>query len=87
MRLPESANAARHAAVFQRLRDEGIGVNLHYIPVYLQPYYRALGFKPGHCPEAERYYSQAISIPLFADLARAQQDDVVRALRETLDSL
>src|SRR5690606_167733 len=51
-----------HRRIFEQLRAAGIGVNLHYMPVYLQPYYRALGFSPGLCPEAERYYKRAISL-------------------------
>lgn len=73
-----------HREVFDRLRDRGIGINLHYMPVYLQPYYREMGFAPGHCPEAESYYASAISIPLYADLTDAGQDSVVAALREAL---
>ena len=68
----------------QALRGAGIGVNLHYIPVYLQPYYRALGFMPGLCPNAENYYAEAISLPMYPDLTEAAQlrviDEVARAL-------
>lgn len=74
----------RHRTAFEGLRARGIGVNLHYIPVHLQPYYRALGFAPGDFPEAERYYSEAISIPLFAQMTQAQQDAVVEALAAEL---
>lgn len=70
--------------VFAGLRERGIGVNMHYIPVYLHPYYKKLGFKPGHCPEAEAYYSDAISIPMYASLKEEEQDRVVQALREVL---
>jgi UDP-4-amino-4,6-dideoxy-N-acetyl-beta-L-altrosamine transaminase len=66
--------------VFDRMRATGIGVNVHYIPVYRQPYYRALGFAPGYCPEAEAYYQDAISLPLFATLTEDDVDTVVRAL-------
>ncbi|MEE1920387.1 UDP-4-amino-4,6-dideoxy-N-acetyl-beta-L-altrosamine transaminase [Pseudomonas sp. 148P] len=75
---------SRHRAIFQALRDNGIGVNLHYIPIHLQPYYRELGFAEGDFPEAERYYRQAISLPLFPDLSDAQQDQVVDTLRRVL---
>jgi dTDP-4-amino-4,6-dideoxygalactose transaminase len=71
-------------AVFEALRQKGIGVNVHYIPVHTQPYYRALGFAEGDYPEAERYYREAISLPLYPGLAEAEQDQVVAALRETL---
>ncbi len=73
-----------HKDVFEALRENEIGVNLHYMPVYLQPYYAQLGFKPGHCPKAERYYGEAISIPLFPLLTNEQQDQVVGALKGAL---
>ncbi|MDR6945972.1 UDP-4-amino-4,6-dideoxy-N-acetyl-beta-L-altrosamine transaminase [Pseudomonas sp. 2957] len=73
-----------HRQVFEGLRNAGIGVNLHYIPVHLQPYYRELGFAEGDFPEAERYYAEAISLPLFPLLSEAQQDQVVEQLRRLL---
>ncbi|MDP2097073.1 MAG: UDP-4-amino-4,6-dideoxy-N-acetyl-beta-L-altrosamine transaminase [Methylobacter sp.] len=73
-----------HSQVFDALRAANIAVNLHYIPVYLQPYYRRLGFKPGYCMEAERYYAEAISLPLYADLTLADQDYVIATLQQAL---
>jgi UDP-4-amino-4,6-dideoxy-N-acetyl-beta-L-altrosamine transaminase len=70
--------------IFESLRAAGIGVNVHYIPVHLQPYYRRRGFKPGDFPEAERYYERAISIPLFAAMTDAEQQEVIARLSETL---
>jgi UDP-4-amino-4,6-dideoxy-N-acetyl-beta-L-altrosamine transaminase len=70
--------------VFRDLHQRKILVNLHYIPVYLQPYYRQLGFKPGLCPEAERYFKQAMSIPLYPGLGQQQQDRVIDALANVL---
>ncbi|MAU40391.1 MAG: UDP-4-amino-4,6-dideoxy-N-acetyl-beta-L-altrosamine transaminase [Kordiimonas sp.] len=75
---------ATHREVFESLRSAGIGVNLHYIPVHLQPYYQALGFKEGDFPVAEDYYQKAISIPLFHHMTEAQQDQVVDALHQAL---
>lgn len=72
--------------VFNFLVGRGIGVNLHYVPIYTQPYYRKLGFKDGYCVEAESYYSEAISIPLFAGMTEEQQDEVVRSLTEALEA-
>lgn len=69
--------AAIHAAVFEGLRDTGVAVNLHYFPVHLQPYYRRLGFAPGHCPLAEAHAQQAISLPMYAGLDEAQQSAVI----------
>ena len=73
-----------HREVFDSLRALGIGVNLHYIPVHTQPYYRKMGFKPGDFPEAERYYAEAISLPMFQTMNEAQQNEVVAALRSIL---
>jgi UDP-4-amino-4,6-dideoxy-N-acetyl-beta-L-altrosamine transaminase len=73
-----------HRQAFESMRTQNIGVNLHYIPVYLQPYYQDLGFKKGHCPNAEAYYERAISLPLFPDLTFEQQDRVVAALEQAL---
>lgn len=70
--------------LFEALRAAGIGVNLHYIPVHLQPYYRALGFADGDYPEAEHYFSEAISLPLFPDLTDEQQDYVIEQLRSLM---
>lgn len=84
VRLEPRRTPHTHREVFASLRAAGIGVNLHYIPVYLQPYYRALGFAPGLCPAAEAYYGEAISLPMFAGLTDAQQAEVVAAMAEAL---
>jgi dTDP-4-amino-4,6-dideoxygalactose transaminase len=73
------------AAVFDALRKAGIGVNVHYIPVHLQPYYQELGFKPGDFPQAESYYDAALTLPLFAGMTDRQQDEVVSALSVILN--
>lgn len=73
-----------HLEVFESLRQQGIGVNLHYIPVHLQPYYQATGFKRGDYPEAERYYAEAISLPMFQTMSLEQQDTVLAALGTAL---
>ena len=77
---------ADRATVFARLRAAGIGVNVHYEPIPLQPYYRGLGFQPGQFPAAEAYAAQALSIPLYPGLTEAQQDRVVAALTEALQA-
>lgn len=74
--------ARRRPEVFQALRDSGIGVNVHYIPVHLHPYYKDLGFKSGDFPVAEDYYSRAISIPMFPSLTAEEQDFVVNTLNK-----
>lgn len=75
-----------HRQVFEVLRDQGIGVNLHYIPVHTQPYYQRMGFKAGGFPEAERYYAEAISLPIYPALSANQQDQIVAALAKPLRS-
>lgn len=79
-------NPDRHREVFETLRAAGIGVNLHYIPVHLQPYYRALGFSGGDYPVAEDYYGRAISIPIFADLDYRDQDRIVAELSKAVEN-
>ena len=79
-----AAGVAPREQVFRRLREAGIGVNVHYIPIHLQPYYRRLGFRPGQFPAAERYYADALSIPLYPLLTVAQQDRVVAELVRAL---
>ncbi len=73
-----------HREVFEGLREAGIGVNLHYIPVHTQPYYQNLGFQNGDFPESESYYREAISLPMFQGLTNAQQDEVVEALKRVV---
>jgi UDP-4-amino-4,6-dideoxy-N-acetyl-beta-L-altrosamine transaminase len=80
VRVPKT----QHKAVFEKMRAAGIGVNLHYIPVHLQPFYAAMGFRRGQFPEAEAYYAEAISLPIHAELTEAEQDRVVNALRTAL---
>jgi UDP-4-amino-4,6-dideoxy-N-acetyl-beta-L-altrosamine transaminase len=84
VRLHLDAIGKSHRQVFEELRQEGIGVNLHYIPVPAQPYYRRLGFKPGEFPQAEQYYREAISLPLYAGLSDTEQDSVAQAMKEVL---
>ncbi|WFP50625.1 UDP-4-amino-4,6-dideoxy-N-acetyl-beta-L-altrosamine transaminase [Methylomonas sp. EFPC3] len=84
IRIAEVVSAYSRLSVFEGLRAAGIGVNVHYIPVHLQPYYRRMGFQPGDFPEAERYYRAAISLPLYATLSEANQDRVIEALRGQL---
>jgi len=86
IRLKLEQTRRTHREVFEALRSAGIGVNLHYIPVYLQPYYQRLGFKPGYCPEAERYYAEAISLPMFPALTVEEQDQVVNVLKEVVSA-
>lgn len=70
--------------IFARMRDRGIVLNLHYIPVHTQPYYQKLGFHKGDFPVSEKYYEEAITLPLYYDLTDEQQDEVIEALKEVL---
>jgi dTDP-4-amino-4,6-dideoxygalactose transaminase len=74
----------RREAAFAALREAGIGVNVHYIPIHTQPYYQRLGFARGDFPAAERYYARTLSLPLFPALTPAQQDRVVSVLGSVL---
>lgn len=71
-----------HRQVFEALRELGIGVNLHYIPVHTQPYYQSLGFQAGEFPQAENYYAEAISLPMFQSMTEQQQEFIVSSLRK-----
>lgn len=70
--------------IFARMRDSGIVLNLHYIPVHTQPYYQKLGFQKGDFPVSEKYYEEAITLPLYYDLTDEQQNEVIEALKEVL---
>lgn len=84
IRLCPDGTCKTHRQIFEELRTQGIGVNLHYIPVHTQPYYQKMGFKKGDFPEAELYYTEAISLPMFPTMTEAQQDSVVRSLNKVL---
>ena len=84
IRLKLGEIRASHREVFESLREQGIGVNLHYIPVHTQPFYEAMGFAPDDFPESMRYYNEAISIPMYHGLTFEQQDAVVEALKQAL---
>lgn len=85
IRLNLNEISKTHKEVFDALREQGIGVNLHYIPVHLQPYYQKMGFKQGDFPNAESYYSNAISLPMFHGMTHEQQDEVISKLTIILD--
>ncbi|OCH97569.1 UDP-4-amino-4,6-dideoxy-N-acetyl-beta-L-altrosamine transaminase [Legionella jamestowniensis] len=73
-----------HKHVFESLKSQGIGVNLHYIPIHTQPYYKNLGFKEGQFPVAEAYYKEAITLPMYPSLTDEQQASVIDALTKSL---
>ncbi|MFV1467691.1 UDP-4-amino-4,6-dideoxy-N-acetyl-beta-L-altrosamine transaminase [Idiomarina sp. HB] len=84
IRLKRNELSVSHGEVFESLRAQGIGVNLHYIPVHTQPYYRQFGFKAEDFPEAISYYQEAISLPMYPTLSKGEQNEVVESLRKAL---
>jgi len=85
IRLQLGAINKTHRQVFESLREQGVGVNVHYIPVHTQPYYQSMGFESDSFPEAIQYYREAISLPMFQGLTNEQQNEVVKALKIALD--
>ncbi len=84
IRLQLSQIETSHLEVFRQLRSADIGVNLHYIPVHLQPFYQNKGFKQGDYPQAEKYYAEVITLPIYPDLLEAQVLQIVEVLRGCL---
>ena len=84
VRMLPGSEEKSHRQVYSDMRRRGIGVNLHYTPVHLQPYYRELGFNRGQYPQAEAYAETALTLPLYPALTEAQQDSVIAALQATL---
>ena len=70
----------RARIIFENLRELGVGVNLHYIPVHLQPYYENIGFRKGDFPLSENYYTKAISIPIYPQLEEQKQKHVINSI-------
>ena len=84
IRLKSAEISRTQREVFDALRAAGILVNLHYIPVYRQPYYQRMGFVRGYCSQAEQYYKEVVSLPMYPGLTPVQQDRVITVLREAL---
>ena len=79
--IQQNARGTTQRQVYDALQAVGINVNLHYIPVYRQPFYEAMGFKAGYCPGAEQYHQQSLSIPIYTTLSNAEQTKVIQTLR------
>lgn len=84
VRLDPSRTQKSRAELYHALRERNIGVNVHYIPVHTQPYYRDLGFAAEYCPRSIDYYNECLSLPLFPDMTAAQQSYVIDAVCEVL---
>jgi len=86
IRLKLSQIVRTHLDVFSAMREQGIGVNLHYIPVHTQPFYLKMGFAQGNFPEAESYYHEAISLPMYPGLCDGDLNKVVESLKSALST-
>jgi UDP-4-amino-4,6-dideoxy-N-acetyl-beta-L-altrosamine transaminase len=84
VRLRADATACTRLSVFESMREAGVGVNVHYIPVYEQPYFKARGHNRDDFPASNRYYAEALTLPLFPAMTMVEQDHVVAALRSAL---
>ncbi len=84
IRLKLNELGLSHREIFNKLRDENLGVNLHYIPIHMQPYYQQKGFREGYLPEAEKYYTEAISLPLYSQMTEEEIEKVINVLSKIL---
>lgn len=84
LQIPFDEIGKSRKQIFEVLKNKNVGLNVHYIPVHLQPYFRKLGFKAGQFPNAERFYSRAVSIPMYYDLSDSDQQYVISQLKAAL---
>ena len=85
IRVPEDSSSISQLQLYNALLDNGIGANLHYIPIHRQPYYEKMGFKLGDFPEAEKFHREVISLPMFPSLSQEQQNKVIHLLIEIMN--
>jgi UDP-4-amino-4,6-dideoxy-N-acetyl-beta-L-altrosamine transaminase len=85
IRIKQGESKITQLELYNKMQASNINVNLHYIPVYRQPYYETLGFKEGYCPEAEKYYQTVISIPMYPSLTDLEQSSVINVLHEAMN--
>jgi dTDP-4-amino-4,6-dideoxygalactose transaminase len=85
LRIDFKQIALTRGQVMKKLREYGVGSQVHYIPIPSHPYYRQLGFKPEDYSNAQLFYEQALSIPLFFDLTDDQQNQVIQAIKEVVE--
>ncbi|MCQ5366112.1 UDP-4-amino-4,6-dideoxy-N-acetyl-beta-L-altrosamine transaminase [Anoxybacillus salavatliensis] len=84
IRLKLDKLKASRREIFEALQQQNIGVNVHYIPIHLQPYYQQLGYKKGMCPNAEKLYEEVITLPLFPAMSEEDVNDVIHAVKRTI---
>jgi dTDP-4-amino-4,6-dideoxygalactose transaminase len=80
IQLEDGISVENHAQLFSSMREAGVGVNLHYIPVHTQPYFKQLGFRKGDFPNAEHFYWRALTLPLYPNLSAENQEKVIDSL-------
>lgn len=85
IRLKLDQLTASRREIFEALQQQNIGVNVHYIPVHFQPYYQQLGYKKGICPNAEKLYEEMITLPLFPAMSEKDVNDVIKAVKRTIN--
>ena len=83
VRIKQNKKGISQRRLCDLMHASGVAVNLHYIPVYRQPYYEAMGFKVGYCPEAEQYYKETLSIPMYPTLVNKEQEKVIHCFEES----
>jgi UDP-4-amino-4,6-dideoxy-N-acetyl-beta-L-altrosamine transaminase len=83
VRIKQNKKNITQRRLYDFMQASGVNVNLHYIPIYRQPYYEVMGFKEGYCPEAEQYYKETLSIPMYPTLCKEQQEKVIDCLNES----
>jgi dTDP-4-amino-4,6-dideoxygalactose transaminase len=84
IRIRKSLSGNTQKIIYEYLTNTGIIVNLHYIPIYLQPYYKAKGFQRGYCKEAELYFTETITLPIYPDLDNNNQNFIIDTLKKII---
>ena len=84
VRFPLRKNSVTQRYIYESLEAEGVQVNLHYIPVYRHPFYQSMGFEKGYCPEAERYFKEVISLPLFSSLSEKKMKFIITTIKNLI---
>jgi dTDP-4-amino-4,6-dideoxygalactose transaminase len=82
--FPLRIRDGRRREFYDLLRAAGVLAQVNYIPVYWHPYFEDLGFRRGLCPNAEQYYAEELSLPMYADLSESDQDRVIELIRDAL---
>jgi dTDP-4-amino-4,6-dideoxygalactose transaminase len=84
VRVNHEISGLSQKEAYGALQETGIFVNLHYIPVYRHPYYEAMGFRAGYCPEAEQYFRESLSLPIYPAMSDEQKSEVITKVRKVI---